>query len=116
MTSASSRTILPVALCAAAVVPSLLAFNFAPSPTVFNQVAALGLWGLAAAAAGDVRHGGMAVDLRRYCTLVLAFTALALAAICASAITMRRDSSAGMLAPRSDSMIRRDTMPARPPN
>ena len=30
--------------------------------------------------------------------------------------TMRRDSSAGMLAPRSDSMIRRDTMPARPPN
>ncbi len=34
------------ALWAAAVLPGLVAYNLPPSPTLFNQAAALGLWGL----------------------------------------------------------------------
>ena len=39
-----------VSLWAAALLPGLIAYNLPPSPTLFNQVAALGLWGLAIAA------------------------------------------------------------------
>ena len=36
-----------VSLWAAALLPGLIAYNLPPSPTRFNQAAALGLWGLA---------------------------------------------------------------------
>ena len=39
-----------VSLWAAALLPGLIAYNLPPSPTLFNQVAALGLWGLTIAA------------------------------------------------------------------
>lgn len=54
-TRATASPSTAVAVLIAAAVPSLLAFNLPPSPTFFNQAAAIGLWGVVIAGLG-IRH------------------------------------------------------------
>ena len=48
-----------VLLWAAALLPGLIAYNVPPSPTLFNQAAALALWGAVMAVLAPASAGGM---------------------------------------------------------
>lgn len=47
LTASPASALLVAALCIAAALPTLLAFNLPPSPTALNQAAAVGAWGVA---------------------------------------------------------------------
>ena len=72
-------------LLAACILPGLIAFNVPPSPTLFNQAAALGVWGLAMVALVRLcmRSPGMAA--RRSATLQAALLSLTVTALLSSA-------------------------------
>lgn len=66
---------------AAAVVPSALAYNMAPSPTLFNQVAAVGCFGLVLISVSSARAVGPATALRHTAALQAAMGLAAAAAL-----------------------------------
>ena len=68
-------------LWAAALLPALLAFNQPPSPTLFNQLAAVGCWGLVLVMLAGAQAAGVAVGARRSAALQAA-----LALVCASVL------------------------------
>jgi len=71
-------------LFAAALVPGLVAFNLPPSPTLFNQAAGLGLWGLAFAAMAPDCRAGIRHALARSVVLSVALLLVAVAALVSS--------------------------------
>ncbi len=73
-------------LWAAALVPGLIAYNLPPSPTLFNQAAALGLWGLAVAALVPAYAGGLRATAARSAALHIGLLLVALAALLSSAM------------------------------
>ena len=73
-------------LWAAALVPGLIAYNVPPSPTLFNQAAALGLWGLAMAALAPACAQGVRAAVLRTGALQIALLLVALAALLSSAV------------------------------
>jgi len=79
---AAPMPLLVATLCAAAALPSLLAFNVSPSPTFLNQAVAFAAWGLVAWAIALQRDGtGPSVqDLRRAASALLPLGLVALAA------------------------------------
>lgn len=72
-------------LWAAALVPGLIAYNVPPSPTLFNQAAALALWGAAMAALAPACVGGARAAASRSAPLHIALLLLAIAALLSSA-------------------------------
>ena len=68
-------------LLAACALPSLIAFNLPPSPTLFNQAAALGLWGLALVVLAPIWTGNAGLAARHSAALLAALLLLALAAL-----------------------------------
>lgn len=70
----------------AALLPGLIAYNVPPSPTLFNQAAALGLWGAAAVALAPACAGGPRAAGARAGALLLALLLVAAAALCSSAL------------------------------
>jgi O-antigen ligase len=75
-----------VLLWAAALLPGLLAFNVPPSPTLFNQAAALGLWGLAMAALAPACTQGVRIAMLRSGALQGALLLATVAALLSSAL------------------------------
>ena len=75
-----------VLLWAAALLPGLIAYNVPPSPTLFNQAAALGLWGLAIAALAPSCVGSLRKAAARSVALVAALLLVASAALLSSAV------------------------------
>ena len=73
-------------LWAAALLPGLIAYNVPPSPTLFNQAAALGLWGLVMVALAPACTGGMRTAAGRSAALQVALALLAAAALLSSAL------------------------------
>ena len=73
-------------LWAAALLPGLIAYNLPPSPTLFNQAAALGLWGLAMAALAPACTGSLRGTASRSAALVAALLLVAAAALLSSAV------------------------------
>jgi len=73
-------------LWAAALLPSLIAYNLPPSPTLFNQAAALGLWGLALAALAPTCAGSLRGKFPRSASLVAPLLLVAAAALLSSAV------------------------------
>jgi O-antigen ligase len=73
-------------LWAAALLPGLLAFNVPPSPTLFNQAAALGLWGLAMAALAPACTQGVRIAMLRSGALQGALLLATVAALLSSAL------------------------------
>ena len=69
------------ALVAAALLPSALAFNQPPSPTLLNQLAAVGCWGLVLTLLAATQVGRFADGLRRSAVLLAA-----MALVCAAAL------------------------------
>jgi O-antigen ligase len=51
-----SATIVQLMLAMAVALPLLVAYNVAPSPTILNQLSAVGLWGTALLALASLRH------------------------------------------------------------
>ena len=74
------------ALWAAALLPGLIAYNLPPSPTLFNQAAALGLWGIAIAALAPAHAASLHTAMARTQALQLALLPMAIAAILSSAL------------------------------
>ena len=75
-----------VLLWAAALLPGLIAYNVPPSPTLLNQAAALGLWGLAMAAMAPSCGGTMRAAAARTGALQAALLLVAAAALLSSAL------------------------------
>ena len=75
-----------VLLWAAALLPGLIAYNLPPSPTLFNQAAALGLWGLAMAALAPACARGLRAAAARTAALQVALLLVAAAALLSSAV------------------------------
>jgi O-antigen ligase len=75
-----------IALWPAAALPGLIAYNLSPSPTLFNQAAALGLWGIAMAALAPSCTGGLRSAMSRTSLLQFASTLLALSAFHSSGL------------------------------
>lgn len=75
----------PPALLVAASIPSLLAFNEAPSATFLNQALAFLSWGLVAAAVGWECRAGRAQGRQRWLSTAPVAAVLALLVICAVA-------------------------------
>jgi len=73
-------------LWAAALVPGLIAYNVPPSPTLFNQAAALGLWGAALAALAPASAGGVLAAASRTAALQSGLALVAAAALLSSAV------------------------------
>jgi hypothetical protein len=73
-------------LWTAALLPGLIAYNVPPSPTLFNQAAALGLWGLAMAAMASSCTRGVRVAVSRAAALLGALLLVAAAALLSSAL------------------------------
>ena len=73
-------------LWAAALVPGLIAYNVAPSPTLFNQAAALGLWGAALVALAPACRGGLRAAAARSASLQAALGLVVAAALLSSVI------------------------------
>ena len=73
-------------LWAAALAPGLIAYNLPPSPTLFNQAAALGLWGLAFVALVPANAFGLRAAAVRSAALQAGLLLVALAALLSSAI------------------------------
>ena len=73
-------------LWAAALVPGLIAYNVPPSPTLFNQAAALGLWGAALMALAPACHGSLRAAAARSAPLQMALGLVASAAFLSSAV------------------------------
>ena len=71
---------------AAALLPGLIAYNLPPSPTLFNQAAALGLWGLALAALAPTCAGSLRGTFPRSASLVVPLLLVAVAALLSSAV------------------------------
>ena len=73
-----------VLLWAAALLPGLIAFNVPPSPTLLNQAAALGLWGLTIAALAPAM-GSLRAAATRTAALQIALLWVAVAALLSNA-------------------------------
>jgi len=71
---------------AAALLPGLIAYNLPPSPTLFNQAAALGLWGLAMAALVSPCTCSLRDATSRSASLVVPLLLVAVAALLSSAV------------------------------
>ena len=74
-----------VLLWAAALLPGLIAYNLPPSPTLFNQAAAVGLWGLAIAALAPACARDVRAAATRGATLQAGLLLTAAAALLSSA-------------------------------
>ena len=77
-----------LALLASALVPGLIAYNFAPSPTLLNQAAGLGLWGAALAVLARTRLGGLRAAVTRSSALQIALGLVAISALLSSALSV----------------------------
>ncbi len=71
---------------AAALLPGLIAYNLPPSPTLFNQAAAMGLWGLALASLAPACVSGLRAATVRTAALQIALGLSAIAALLSSAL------------------------------
>ena len=74
-----------VLLWAAALVPGLIAYNVPPSPTLYNQAAALGLWGAVLMVLAPACHGSLGAAAGRSAALQAALGAVVAAALLSSA-------------------------------
>lgn len=74
------------ALALAALLPGLIAYNVPPSPTLFNQAAALGLWGAAAVALAPACAGNWRAAWARAAALHIALLLIAAAALLSSLV------------------------------
>ena len=70
-----------VSLCVAALLPCALAVNEPPSPTLYNQAAAIGCWGLVVMLLAGCPFGGICAGVRHGAVLQAA-----LAIVCATAL------------------------------
>ena len=75
-----------VLLWAAALLPGLIAYNLPPSPTLFNQAAAMGLWGLALASLAPACAPSMRAAAARTAALLVTLVLTAVAALLSSAL------------------------------
>ena len=73
-------------LWAAALVPGLIAYNLPPSPTLYNQAAALGLWGAALVALAPQSTGGLRAAALRTAALQGGLGLVVVAAVLSSAV------------------------------
>ena len=73
-------------LWAAALLPGLIAYNLPPSPTLFNQAAAIGLWGLVMAALAPQCQRSARAAAGRSAALLVALGLVAAAALLSSAV------------------------------
>ena len=73
-------------LWATALIPGLIAFNVPPSPTLFNQAAAVGVGGLAVAALGSACVRGVCGIAMRAATLLAGLLLIVTAALLSSAL------------------------------
>ena len=73
-------------LWAAALLPGLIAYNLPPSPTLFNQAAALGLWGVATVALAPACVASLRTAASRTAALQFALLLVAAAALLSSAL------------------------------
>jgi O-antigen ligase len=75
-----------VLMWAAALLPGLIAYNVSPSPTLFNQVAALGLWGAVAVVLAPACAGSLRAAWTRGVSLQVALLLVAAAALLSSLV------------------------------
>ena len=73
-------------LWAAALLPGLIAYNLPPSPTLFNQAAAIGLWGLVVAILAPQCQPSARAAAGRSAALLVALGLVAAAALLSSAV------------------------------
>ena len=75
-----------ILLLGAALLPGLIAYNVPPSPTLFNQAAALCLWGLAMATLASACTSNLRGAASRSASLVAPLILVAVAALLSSAV------------------------------